>query len=103
MRALACYIIVAEMDAKFLANRIYGLLFRRRSKFKVGDTVQLAGEDSVVMIVIEIAVEIGLKEPLIHCQWFDPSAKSTRYALYRECDLKEFDWYKFPTQPTDIS
>jgi uncharacterized protein YodC (DUF2158 family) len=81
----------AELPTMIILDRIKRGLFGPISKFKVGQSVQLL-EGDCLMVVFEIAFEEQMKEPLIHCQWFDRESKSIRRNLFSEKDLKPFDW-----------
>lgn len=66
-------------------------LFGPPSKFKVGDSVQLKSGDHL-MIVIEVLKKRGMKQPLIHCTWYESHTKQNRCNLFLENHLIFFDW-----------
>ena len=67
-------------------------LFGPRSKFKVGDSVQLH-EGGHLMVVTQIFSDPAMSQPLIDCKWFESETKATRTNLFSEADLEIFDWY----------
>jgi len=69
-------------------DRIKRKLFGVNSKFQVGSHVQEIDGNGPGMTVIEIATEIGLQKPLVHCRWVDARIKATRYKLFQECQLR---------------
>ncbi len=76
---------------KILTEKLNWLL-GPSSAFKVGDSVQLRG-DYQLMVVIEVIKKRGMKQALIHCEWYETSPKQTRKNLFPEDRLVHFDWY----------
>ena len=64
-------------------------LFGPKSKFSVGDTVQLR-DGKYLMRVIEVCSERGMKSPLIHCEWYEGRVR--RCNLIKEEELFFIDW-----------
>ena len=71
--------------------RKFGILSPER-KFKVGDQVQQIN-GGPLMIVQSIEVVPKTKDILISCKWYDKETKETRTNLFKEEQLKLFDWY----------
>ena len=88
-----------------LSKRFRNWLFAPKSKFKVGDTVQVHDGDHNIMYVVEICSEEKMKEPLIYCQW-DDAEMGTRRNLFPERNLEPFDWdYAYrhlPQRPSEV-
>lgn len=74
-----------------LDDEIRKRLFGPKSKFNVGDSVQLL-EGGPLMVVTEVFSARDMTQPLIDCKWFDSETKTTRTNLFSEKDLKAFDW-----------
>lgn len=66
-------------------------LFGPRSKYKVGDRVQLIN-GKYLMVVIEVINKRGMNRSLSYCQWYEPDTKQNRTNLFPEEDLIPFDW-----------
>jgi uncharacterized protein YodC (DUF2158 family) len=74
-------------------NKIRTRLFGPKSKFKLGDSVEIEDGGSL-MVVIEVITNSHLKEPILNCKWYDEHTKSDRTNLFSESKLKPFDWHK---------
>lgn len=74
-------------------NEFLQKIFGPHPKFKRGDSVQcVTGQEHDLMVVQWVRV---LKGSMImyYCKWYDSKAKSTRTNIFREEQLKQFDWY----------
>lgn len=59
-------------------------------KFKKGDSVQCtAGTDLMVVQWVKILDRTRI---MYFCKWYDPLTKSTRTNMFKENQLKQFDW-----------
>jgi uncharacterized protein YodC (DUF2158 family) len=73
-------------------NELFQKLFGPKPKFKRGDSVQsVSGND---LMVVQWAKVLGKSLIMYHCKWYDAKAKSTRTNIFREDQLKQFDWYR---------
>jgi uncharacterized protein YodC (DUF2158 family) len=70
-----------------LFNKILG----PRPKFKRGDSVQCVSNNDLMVVQW---VKIFRKSMVMYyCKWYDPKTKSTRANIFKEEQLKQFDWY----------
>jgi uncharacterized protein YodC (DUF2158 family) len=76
-----------------MLQKIKRILFGMESKFKEGDSVQIAERDQI-MIVEHVVCARDYKEPIIVCKWYDQRSKETVRSLYMESRLTAFDWYQ---------
>jgi uncharacterized protein YodC (DUF2158 family) len=74
-------------------NKLKRWILGHRSHFKRGDSVQPKGGGHL-MCVIEVITGSKLPEPVINCQWYEPSTDETRSNLFRESRLQLFNWFK---------
>ena len=73
-------------------DQIKQKLFTRKSRFRVGESVQL-NDGGHLMVVTEIFSGKKFDEPLINCKWYESDQKITRTNLFPESRLKPFNWY----------
>lgn len=70
-----------------LLNKILG----PTPKFKKGDTVQ-SSSSSELMVVQWVKI-VKSSMVMYYCKWYDPNTRSTRANIFREDQLKQFDWF----------
>jgi uncharacterized protein YodC (DUF2158 family) len=61
-------------------------------KFKAGDHVQRV-EGSELMIVEWVKTDRKTRTSTLSCKWFDSRSKQTLTDLFKEDQVKPFDWY----------
>ncbi len=74
-------------------RKIRRWLFAPKSKFHVGECVQIAGNGDYLMTVIEICTEPRMKEPFGYTVNGLRSKTGLRRNLFPESKLEPFDWY----------
>jgi len=73
-------------------------LFGPRPKFKKGDSVQsTSGTELMVVQWVKILDKTRI---MYFCKWYDPATKSTRTNMFKEDQLRQFDWYDSRTNLT---
>jgi uncharacterized protein YodC (DUF2158 family) len=66
-------------------------IFGPTPKFKKGDSVQCVSGDDLMVVQ---SVKIPKKSMIMYfCKWYDSKTKSTRTNIFREEQLRQFDWY----------
>lgn len=76
-----------------LLDQIKQKIFGSKSRFLIGESVQLKN-GGALMVITEIFAGKKFSEPLINCKWYESEQKITRTNLFPESSLKPFDWYK---------
>ena len=74
-------------------NWILSKLTGPRPKFKKGDAVQCVTSSDHDLMVVQWARILKRSIVMYSCKWYDSKAKSTRTNIFREEQLKQFDWY----------
>jgi len=67
-------------------------LFGPRPKFKKGDSVQ--SRSGTELMVVQWVKILDKTRVMYFCRWYDPITKSTRTNIFKEDQLKQFDWYE---------
>lgn len=78
------------MEKRGLLQSIVAFMIGRKARFKVGDSVQLLN-GGPLMVVKRVYRGRKMNEPLLECQWNE--GKTIRKSLFRDDQLKMFDWY----------
>lgn len=79
--------------APIALSEILSKFFGPRPKFKKGDSVQCISGDEHDLMVIQWVRVLKKSVVMYSCKWYDAKAKSTRTNIFREDQLKQFDWY----------
>jgi uncharacterized protein YodC (DUF2158 family) len=75
-------------------------LFGPRPKFKKGDSVRCTS--GTEMMVVQWVKILDKTRVTYFCKWYDPATQSTRTNLFKEDQLKQFDWYESGTGLTSV-
>jgi uncharacterized protein YodC (DUF2158 family) len=65
-----------------------------KPKFKIGDSVQLIGNDHL-LVIQKIDLNIRERSLVYTCQWFDQETKTSRTNIFEEHQLKLYDWFSY--------
>jgi uncharacterized protein YodC (DUF2158 family) len=66
-------------------------LFGPQPKFKKGDSVQTTS--GTELMVVQWIKVLDKSRIMYFCKWYDPVTRSTRTNIFKEDQLKQFDWY----------
>lgn len=69
------------------------IFFGPKPKFKRGDSVQCVATDDNSLMVVQWVKVLKTSIIMYSCKWYDAKAKSTRTNIFKEDQLKQFDWY----------
>lgn len=81
-------------------NEWFLRLFGPRPKFKKGDSVQCTS--GTEMMVVQLVKVLDKTRVAYFCKWYDPVTQSTRTNLFKEDQLKQFDWYEHSAELTSV-
>lgn len=75
-----------------MIGKVRDLAYRTKSRFHVGDMVQLKDGTGYPMLVTEVQKTPRMAENLLYCRWFDRKTQETRFNFFPESRVEPFDW-----------